>query len=156
MAETNATAPTSRAREQVGGDEEATSDLKLGEFQNVHSMSLSEARALIIAILAHRATTKKVEETETLIKTQDYLDVFARFKNTENITAVERVLGAHPQLEPFEKSQLGAYDCWGAASLCCESAEEAKTLIPSLTNKITDVDLQEILDDITKLRTFVD
>ena len=56
--------PTSRAREQVGGDEEATSDLKLGEFQNVHSMSLSEARALIIAILAHRATTKKVEETE--------------------------------------------------------------------------------------------
>lgn len=64
MTETNATAPTSRAREQVGGDEEATSDLKLGEFQNVHSMSLSEARALIIAILAHRATTKKVEETE--------------------------------------------------------------------------------------------
>ena len=56
--------PTSRAREQVGGDEEATSNLKLGEFQNVHSMSLSEARALIIAILAHRATTKKVEETE--------------------------------------------------------------------------------------------
>lgn len=52
--------------------------------------------------------------------------------------------------------QGGAYDCWGAASLCCESAEEAKTLIPSLTNKITDVDLQEILDDITKLRTFVD
>lgn len=43
----------------------------------------------------------------TLIKTQDYLDVFARFKNTENITAVERVLSAHPQLEPFEKSQLG-------------------------------------------------
>ena len=52
--------------------------------------------------------------------------------------------------------QGGAYDCWGVASLCCESAEEAKTLIPSLTNKITDMDLQEILDDITKLRTFVD
>ena len=50
------------------------------------------------------------------------------------------------------------YVCGGrrAASLCCESAEEAKTLIPSLTNKITDGDLQEILDDITKLRTFVD
>lgn len=44
----------------------------------------------------------------------------------------------------------------GEASLCCESAEEAKTLIPSLTNKINDVDLQEILDEITKLRTFVD
>ena len=103
---------------------------------------------------------------------------------------MERVLGAHPQLEPFEKSQLGIFmhdffpmslslslisifskqtrsmmkrgadefvcGARGAASLCCESAEEAKTLIPSLTNKITDGDLQEILDDITKLRTFVD
>ena len=48
-----------------------------------------------------------IRSSRTLIKTQDYLDVFARFKNTENITAVERVLGAHPQLEPFEKSQLG-------------------------------------------------
>lgn len=41
-------------------------------------------------------------------------------------------------------------------SLCCESAEEAKTLIPSLSNKISDGDLQELLDDITKLRNFVE
>ncbi len=41
-------------------------------------------------------------------------------------------------------------------SLCCESAEEAKTLIPSLANKISDADLQELLDDITKLRNFVE
>ena len=84
----------------------------------------------------------------TLIKTQDYLDVFARFKQKENIEAVERMLASHTELESFERSQLG--------SLCCESAEEAKTLIPSLNNKITDVDLQELLDDITKLRNFVE
>jgi DNA-directed RNA polymerase II subunit RPB4 len=41
-------------------------------------------------------------------------------------------------------------------SLCCESAEEAKTLIPSLVNKIGDADLQELLDEITKLRNFVE
>lgn len=41
-------------------------------------------------------------------------------------------------------------------SLCCESAEEAKTLIPSLANKISDADLQELLDEITKLRNFVE
>ena len=41
-------------------------------------------------------------------------------------------------------------------SLCCETSEEAKTLIPSLANKIGDVDLQELLDDITKLRNFVE
>jgi len=36
-------------------------------------------------------------------------------------------------------------------SLCCDSAEEAKTLIPSLHDKISDDDLQELLDEITKL-----
>ena len=36
-------------------------------------------------------------------------------------------------------------------SLCCDTAEEAKTLVPSLQDKITDDDLQELLDEITKL-----
>ena len=41
-------------------------------------------------------------------------------------------------------------------SLCCETAEEAKTLIPSLQNKISDVDLQDLLDEISKLRNFTE
>ena len=41
-------------------------------------------------------------------------------------------------------------------SLCCETAEEAKTLIPSLQNKISDADLQDLLDEITKLRNFTE
>ena len=40
---------------------------------------------------------------------------------------------------------------FGAGSLCCDTAEEAKTLIPSLTDKISDDDLQELLDEIRKL-----
>ncbi|KAL6720772.1 hypothetical protein ACLMJK_002697 [Lecanora helva] len=142
------TAPVSRSRDKTAGDEEATTDLKLGEFQNVPTLTLSEARLLINAVMDHRKQQRTVEETETLIKTQDYLDVFARFKQKENIEAVERMLTAHTELELFERSQLG--------SLCCESAEEAKTLIPSLSNKISDNDLQELLDDITKLRNFVE
>ncbi|MCJ1458467.1 RNA polymerase B [Mycoblastus sanguinarius] len=142
------TAPTSRTREKITGDEEATADLKLGEFQNVPTLTLSEARLLINAVMDHRKQLRKVEETETLIKTQDYLDVFARFKQKENIEAVERMLTSHTELELFERSQLG--------SLCCESSEEAKTLIPSLSDKISDIDLQELLDDITKLRNFVE
>ncbi|KAL8717598.1 MAG: hypothetical protein Q9225_005168 [Loekoesia sp. 1 TL-2023] len=141
-------APTARTREKPSGDEEATTDLKLGEFQSVPTLTLSEARLLINAVMDHRKSIRKVEETETLIKTQDYLDVFARFKQKENIEAVERMLSAKQELELFERSQLG--------SLCCETAEEAKTLIPSLSNKISDQDLQELLDDITKLRHFVE
>ncbi|KAI9740373.1 MAG: RNA polymerase B [Cirrosporium novae-zelandiae] len=137
-------APTSRARETAPGDEEATVELKLGEFQDVPSLTLSEARILINAVIEHRKAQQKVEETEVLLKTQDYLDVFARFKQKENTEAVERLLSQHGELEPFERSQLG--------SLCFDSAEEAKTLVPSLQNKISDGDLQELLDEITKLR----
>lgn len=114
-----------------------------------------------------------------MIKTQDYLDVFARFKQKENIEAVERMLASHDELELFERSQLGTFPIpipllppqttqspprrhqrpntpRRTGSLCCESAEEAKTLIPSISNKISDGDLQELLDDITKLRNFVE
>ena len=38
-----------------------------------------------------------------------------------------------------------------SGSLCCDTAEEAKTLVPSLQDKISDDELQELLDEITKL-----
>jgi DNA-directed RNA polymerase II subunit RPB4 len=41
-------------------------------------------------------------------------------------------------------------------TLCPESAEEAKTLIPSLQNKITDEDLDQLLKEINDLRNFVE
>ena len=41
------------------------------------------------------------------MKTQDYLDVFARFKQKENIEAVERTLAVRTELELFERAQLG-------------------------------------------------
>ena len=47
----------------------------------------------------------------TLIKTTDYLDVFARFKQKENIEAVERVLATRAELDLFERAQLGMCSC---------------------------------------------
>lgn len=41
-------------------------------------------------------------------------------------------------------------------TLCPESAEEAKTLIPSLQNKISDDDLDQLLKEINDLRNFVE
>lgn len=57
-------APTAREREQPQGDEEASSELKLGQFQNVPSLSLSEARLLINTVMKHRKETREVKETE--------------------------------------------------------------------------------------------
>jgi len=115
-----------------------------------------------------------------LSKTRDYLDHFARFKRKENVEAVERLLSAHKELAKFERAQLGMLRACehvpstplrrnfttrpgvgegkgstmlilGIGSLCCDTAEEAKTLVPSLQDKISDDDLQELLDEITKL-----
>ena len=60
--------------------------------------------------------------------------------------AVDRLLNSQPDLEPFEKAQLG--------SLCCDSAEEAKTLIPSLENKKTDEELQDLLNEVRRPSSF--
>ncbi|RDW60266.1 hypothetical protein BP5796_11872 [Coleophoma crateriformis] len=137
-------APTSRTREAPQGDEEAGAELKLGEFQDVDALTHSEAALVINALVMKRkADRKNANETEMLLKTQDYLDHFARFKNKQNVEAVERELSSHKELAKFERAQLG--------SLCCDSAEEAKTLIPSLQDKITDDDLQALLDRITDL-----
>ncbi|KAL4775142.1 hypothetical protein BDW60DRAFT_214504 [Aspergillus nidulans var. acristatus] len=140
---------THRQRALPQGELEAASTLKLGADQNTHTLSLSEARLVIDKVLENkRRGGKKYEEPENLIKTLEYLSLFARFKDEENIKAVERLLNSHTELEMFERSQLG--------SLCCDNAEEAKSLIPSLQNKISDGELQELLDELTKLRNFTE
>ncbi len=58
--------------------------------------------------------------------------------------AVERLLGTHTELTKFERAALG--------SLCPDGVEEAKTLIPSLANKISDDDLLELLEEMGKLQ----
>uniref|UniRef100_A0A093VBN7 DNA-directed RNA polymerase II subunit rpb4 n=1 Tax=Talaromyces marneffei PM1 TaxID=1077442 RepID=A0A093VBN7_TALMA len=161
---------THRKRTVPQSDLEAASTLKLGDDQNTHTLSLSEARLVINKVLENkRRSGKKYDEPENLTKTLDYLEVFSRFKDEENIKAVERLLNSHTELEMFERSQLGSsfpsssslYTLQRevdvrAGSLCCDNAEEAKSLIPSLQNKISDIDLQELLDELTKLRNFVE
>ncbi|OAA49329.1 RNA polymerase Rpb4 family protein [Metarhizium rileyi] len=136
---------TSRPKPPPPGNEEATATLNLGEFQNVDTLTLSEAALVLNALVAKRRNDRKnVNETEMLNQTLNYLDHFARFTQKENVEAVERLLSTHKDLAKFERAQLG--------SLCCENADEAKTLIPSLTDKIKDDDLQDLLDEISKLQ----
>ncbi|EFZ00163.1 hypothetical protein MHUMG1_06321 [Metarhizium humberi] len=136
---------TSRPKPPPPGNEEASATLNLGEFQNVDTLTLSEAALVLNALVAKRRNDRKnVNETEMLNQTLNYLDHFARFTQKENVEAVERLLSAHKDLAKFERAQLG--------SLCCENADEAKTLIPSLADKIKDEDLQDLLDEISKLQ----
>ncbi|OAA80619.1 HRDC-like protein [Akanthomyces lecanii RCEF 1005] len=135
----------SRPKPPPPGNEEASATLNLGEFQNVDTLTLSEASLVLNALVAKRRNDRKnVNETEMLNQTLSYLDHFARFTQKENVEAVERLLSAHKDLAKFERAQLG--------SLCCENADEAKTLIPSLADKIKDDDLEDLLQEISKLQ----
>ena len=87
---------------------------------------------------------------EIMHKTLNYLTNFARFKNRLSCETVEKLVNDFNDhctevLHPFEIAQLGTLEC--------EDAEEAKSLIPSLNNKVSDVQLQSLLTELRKYQT---
>ncbi|CAK9438200.1 uncharacterized protein LODBEIA_P24690 [Lodderomyces beijingensis] len=87
---------------------------------------------------------------EIMHKTLNYLTNFSRFKNTSSCDTVEKLITdfndhCMEPLHPFEIAQLGTLEC--------EDAEEAKSLIPSLNNKVSDVQLQSLLTELRKYQT---
>ncbi|KTW30901.1 DNA-directed RNA polymerase II subunit RPB4 [Pneumocystis jirovecii RU7] len=137
-----------RHRTRVG--EEDASRLQLGEeFTNATCLSVSEAKIILEAVLSQRQKElgDEIVMTDVMRKTKDYLNIFARFKTQESVHAAERlVLRGDPDLHSFETAQLG--------TLCCEEAEEARTLVPSLADKKSDEALQTLLDELSNLRRF--
>src|SRR4051812_45632166 len=103
-------APTSRSKPPPPGEEEASAVLRLGEFDDVDTLTLSEAALVINALMSKRRKDRKDRnETDVLNKTLEYLDAFARFKQKENVEAVERLLSAHKELTKFERAQIGEW-----------------------------------------------
>lgn len=141
-------AQTARRRPKPSGDEEATSNLKLGEMSSSAALSTAAAHELLTRIEEARAQDPKLPLTynDLINKNNAYLATFARFKGSETVQQVTSEAETLTQLAEFERAQLG--------TLCCDTAEEARTLIPSLEGKISDDDLQAVLDNISKLRDF--
>jgi DNA-directed RNA polymerase II subunit RPB4 len=79
------------------------------------------------------------------MKTLNYTQRFAKFKNMENIAAVRSLL-TQKKIHKFELAAL--------ANLCPETAEEAKSLIPSLEGRFDEEELNSLLDDIQTKRSF--
>lgn len=79
-----------------------------------------------------------------LKNSMEYLTNFSRFRDQETVAAVIQLLKS-TGLHPFEIAQLG--------SLACDTADEAKTLIPSLNTKISDDELERILKELSNLET---
>ncbi|GAB7328299.1 hypothetical protein MBLNU13_g00302t2 [Cladosporium sp. NU13] len=134
-------AQTARRRPKPSGDEEATTNLKLGEMSSSAALSTAAAHELLTRIEEARAQDPKLPLTynDLINKNNAYLATFARFKGSETVQQVTSEAETLTQLAEFERAQL---------------AEEARTLIPSLEGKISDDDLQAVLDNISKLRDF--
>ena len=100
---------------------------------------------------SYRQQNENAEEeqefSEVFMKTLNYTQRFAKFKNMENIASVRQLL-TNKKIHKFEMAQL--------ANLCPETPEEAKSLIPSLEaeGRFTDDELATILDDIQTKRSF--
>jgi DNA-directed RNA polymerase II subunit RPB4 len=61
----SAYAPTSRKREPTQGDEDAGAELKLGEFQDVDALTISEAALVIGALTTKRRGEQKDTNNDT-------------------------------------------------------------------------------------------
>lgn len=147
-----------------------------GEPEQLIALNLSEARLLIRAAFKERKLkaehkqnfdddddeeNEKEDEmanielagpnsNEIVHKTLNFLSSFSRFKNSSSTETVEKLLNdfsaqAAEPLHPFELAQLG--------NLECEDAEEAKSLIPSLAHKVSDVQLKTLLSELRKYQT---
>jgi DNA-directed RNA polymerase II subunit RPB4 len=146
-----ARAAPSREAPSATNDLEAGQILKLGEYTDEYTLNTSEARIILRKTLdTRRARGLNMEETETLAKTRDYLEIFAVFKELAEAQQVEGIINSYGKnLERFEKSQLG--------SLVPADAEEAQSVIPSIQTKVSEgkitVDeLNDLCADLQKVK----
>ena len=79
------------------------------------------------------------------MKTLNYTQRFAKFKNMENIASIRQIL---------TNKKIHKYELAALANLCPENPEEAKGLIPSLEGRFDDEELSNLLDDIQTKRSF--
>jgi len=136
-----------RARRKNIQEEDAAKLLFGDEFKDVQCLLISEVDVLLRLNRENKAKEHSNADktiSEIVEKTSDYCARFGKFTNKDTVKEV-RQLFASSEYEQFETAQL--------SNLCCESAEEAKILIPSLANK-DDVLLQNLLTEMQNLKKF--
>jgi len=128
-------------------EEEDAAELKLGTDFAVAQCLLNSEVAILLETSqqAHEADESEAELSQVFIKTLGYVKTFSRYKNKTAVKEVRSLLTKR-NLEEFEIASL--------ANLCPESAEEAKSLIPTLGSKFTDDDLEMVLSDLRNYSSF--
>ncbi|KAJ7625582.1 HRDC-like protein [Roridomyces roridus] len=131
---------SNKFRHRSNAEEEDASALKLGaEFNNAGCLLISEVKYLL------ENRDKDAPDTKVYNKTLEYVKTFTKFSTTDSASAVRETLRREPALTQFETAQI--------ANLCPATADEAKSVIPSLV-KIDDDRLEALLRDIQTMRKF--
>ncbi|KAG8825992.1 hypothetical protein FRC18_010152 [Serendipita sp. 400] len=110
------------------------------EFNNAGCLLVSEVK-----ILLKEKEGKPGVDNPVFNKTVEYVNMFSKFSTEDTIGLVRATLRRQPNLTQFETAQL--------ANLCPSTAEEAKSIIPSLS-KYEDDELQPLLDELQSMRRF--
>lgn len=102
----------SRRRAKPSGDEEATTTIKLGEFTDDATLSVSEARALLNVLIEQRRQDPSIPpppNTDVFVKTRKYMNQASRHKSHAAADQVSRISGrlmASGLVTGFERAQL--------------------------------------------------
>ena len=108
------------------------------EFHDTHTLLISEVKVLLNVQMEKRLLQSQ-PQTQIIKDTFDYCSKFSRFHNKQTAKQVRQLLD---NLHDFEMAQL--------ANLCCQTSEEAKSLVPSL-DKLNDEELQQKLNELQQL-----
>ena len=129
--------------------EEDASELNFPEeFEKAETLMISEVNMLLQGRKQQQDSKEDQEDqelSEVFMKTLAATERFSKFKNKETIQVVRSML----QQKKLHKFELAAL-----ANLCPETAEEAKSLIPSLEGRFQDDELTAILEDMHTQRSF--
>ncbi|GAV03887.1 hypothetical protein RvY_14256 [Ramazzottius varieornatus] len=115
------------------------------EFQAARPLLNSEVFLLLEQRKKQNESSEgEAELPDVFMKIHAYVQRFGHFKNMDTVASVNEMLSTK-NLHPYEMAAL--------ANLMPETVEEVKSLIPSLETR-TDIELQEILDELRLKKSF--
>ena len=127
-----------------GTDDNSSEDDSESDVEEEKEFLRAETREKELQSIDRLLEQTTTGNNKDLKNTMEYLTNFSRFRDQETVAAVIQLLKG-TGLHPFEIAQLG--------TLACDTADEAKTIIPSLNNKISDDELERLLKELSNLET---
>ena len=115
-------------------------------FSDQKAMTISEVAIALEQYTQERMLRDPSYQPNILVaKTLEYTNTIATYKNADTVRKIRSVLA---------EAGMTEHELAMVANLQLQTAEEAKKLIPTLTDRFTDDDLNKILLEVENYREF--